>query len=123
MRPLRLLGASAGFIVWSSAVVLLYAGLSLGCEAGLQTRPLAWTNVLTVLLAGIWIVHLAALIGLQWYSLALWHRDFVTENTPDTARFLGGITCLITAAALISTFVVGFPLLMLPPCSRIPLWM
>jgi hypothetical protein len=123
MSARRLLVAIVGFIVWSSAVVLLYAGLSLGCEAGLQTRSLAWTNVLTVVLAGIWLAHVAALIGLQWYALAHWHRGTAHEGTLGSARFLSGITCLITAAALVSTLVVGFPLLLLPPCSRIPLWM
>jgi hypothetical protein len=117
----RLLIALSGLIVWSIAFVVLYAGLSLGCEAGLQLRPFAWTNMLTIVLGALWAIHLGALGALQWYALRLWHVGPEAES--GVGRFLAAATCLIAATGLISTLVIGLPIVILPPCTRIPLWL
>jgi hypothetical protein len=121
MSAFRLVVAIAGLIVWSSAFVVLYAGLSVGCEAGLQQRPLIGTNALTVLLGALWLAHLGALGALQWYAIRVWHR--AVEVQSGLARFLTAVTCLIAGTGLFSTLVMGLPILVLPPCSRVPLWL
>ena len=102
----RILLASAGLIVWASAFVVLYGGLSLGCEAGMAGASL------TVWLAVAWVGHLAVLGWLQWKALG----DWKSADVPD-AGFLSALTCLIAAVGILSTVVVGFPILVLPPCS------
>lgn len=110
-----LLLAAAGLIIMSSAFVFLYGGVGLGCALGWQTRPILGTNLLTLLLIGLWFVHLAALGALQWYALGLWHNT----AGPDAAaeRFFSATICLVAAIGLIATIYIGFPVLVLPPCA------
>jgi hypothetical protein len=121
VSALRLLVATGGLIVWSSAFVVLYAALSLGCEAGLQERPVAGTNALTLVLGGLWVIHLAVVGALQWYGVSLWRRGAGAGE--GAGRFLAAATCLIALTGLVSTVVIGLPVLVLPPCSRVPLWL
>ncbi|KQP43167.1 hypothetical protein [Pseudorhodoferax sp. Leaf274] len=103
--PVRwLLGTTAGLLVWASSFVVLYAGLTLGCEAGWHARRLAGANLLTVALAMAWLAHLVALAAL-WRWFGGW-----TEPLRRLARVL-------TAVALAATVFTGWPLLALPPCA------
>lgn len=112
---LWLLLATAGLIIMSSAFVFLYGGVGLGCALGWETRAVFGTNLLTLILIGLWLLHLAALGALQWYALGLWHN----AAGPDAAaaRFLSATTCLVAAIGLIATVYIGFPVLVLPPCA------
>jgi hypothetical protein len=112
---LWLLTASGGLILFSSAFVLLYAAIGVGCELGWDTRPLGGTNLLTALLGLVWVAHIVALGALQWYAAGLWRRADGPEKA--TARLLAAMTCLLAAAGLVSTVFVGFPILVLPPCA------
>jgi hypothetical protein len=107
--------ASGGLILWSSAFVLLYAALGVGCALGWQLIPLAGSNVLTIVLAAIWLVHLALLGAFQWYAHGLWRR----ASGPDegAAKFLAGSACLIAAIGIFATVFIGFAVLLLPPCA------
>ena len=107
--------ASGGLIIWSSAFVFLYAGLGAGCALGWQHIPLLGTNLLTMLLTGFWLVHLAALAAFQWYAYGLWER--ATGPDVAAAKFLAGSTCLIAAIGTFSTVFIGFAVLLLPPCA------
>lgn len=101
-----LLGATAGLLVWASSFVLLYAALSLGCEAGWHTRRLAGANLLTGVLALVWLAHLLALAALwRWFG-----RWPAVGLQPRLARML-------TGAAFAATVWTGWPLLVLPPCA------
>lgn len=101
-----LLGATGGLLLWASSFVVLYALLSLGCEAGWHTRPLAGTNLLTGVLVGAWLVHVLALATL-WKWLGGWPQD---GPQPRLARVLA-------AVALAATVWTGWPVLALPPCA------
>lgn len=110
-RPRALLTLIAGYLVWSSCFVLLYALLSVGCELQLQLRPgPLGTNALSLLLAAAWLLHLGALAWLIRAAL---------RPRPDGAApvFLRHLTLLLHVTALAATLWVGFPLLVLPPCS------
>lgn len=99
-----LLGTTAGLLLWASSFVVLYAGLSLGCEAGWQVRRWAGANLLTAALALAWAVHLLALAALWWW-FGRW-----AEPLRRMAR-------LLTAVAAAATVWTGWPLLALPPCT------
>ena len=122
--PLRLWSVFAGLLVWCSAFLMLYAGLSLGCEAGWQHRTVAGTTWLTALLAGIWLLHIAAL-GVLAAMLLRRHPDVKIahdgEQHPSAPRPQGGfltrLALVLTAAATACTAWIGWPALLLPPCT------
>ncbi len=114
MSAARLLLAVSGLIVWSSGFVMLYAGLSIGCKAGVHQTGVLGANLLTALLFVVLIVHLAVLAGLQWHALTLWRRERGTGGYP---AFLAALTCLVTAVGLAGMLAVGLPVLMVPPCD------
>ncbi|KQP21223.1 hypothetical protein [Pseudorhodoferax sp. Leaf265] len=99
-----LLGTTAGLLVWASSFVVLYAGLTLGCEAGWHARRLYGINLLTGALALAWLLHLLALAAL-WRWFGPW-----TGALRHMARVL-------TAVAAAATLWTGWPLLALPPCA------
>jgi hypothetical protein len=110
----RLLLAVSGLIVWSSGLVALYGGMTLGCEAGLHRHPMLGTNLLTLLLAAVLLVHLGLLVALQWYAWVAWQRR---RGTGDAAAFLASLTLLVTAVAVVGMVAVGLPVIMVPPCA------
>ncbi len=114
MSALRLLIATGAFVIWSIAFVVLYAGYSVGCEVGLDRNEIGGINALTLTLAGLWLAHLVALGGMQWYGIALWRR---TEGQDaGLHRFLAATTCLLSASGIVALIFLGFPLLLTPPC-------
>lgn len=104
-RPIHwLLGCTAGLLLWASSFVVLYAGLTLGCEAGWHAGRLAGLNLLTGALALAWLVHLLALAAL-WRWFGGW------------AEPLRRLARVLTAVAVAATVWTGWPLLALPPCA------
>ncbi|TFL10005.1 hypothetical protein CSC67_18300 [Pusillimonas caeni] len=105
--------AIAGFIVWASAFVVLYAGHALGCVyVPSSIQPATVTAALVVL----WAVHMAAGAALAWRSggrLRLLRHD---GDCRVRARFMWRAAFLIDASALGATFVTGLPLLAFPAC-------
>ncbi len=102
-----LLGISGAWLLWASCFVWLYAGLSLGCEAGWHTLPAPGGNRLTLALAIAWVAHLLALGALLvWWTL----RRPGAGLLPVLARTLSWI-------ALAATLWIGWPVLTLPPCA------
>ncbi|MFU8817348.1 MAG: hypothetical protein ACNA7W_18525 [Pseudomonadales bacterium] len=113
MSARRLLLAISGLIVWSSAFVVLYAALSVGCAAGVHHLQLGAIDALTALLLALFLAHLAGLAGLQWYALVGWRKR---RNPSRSNGFLAVLFCLVTAASTVSLFFIGLPLLLVPPC-------
>ncbi|GHD01769.1 hypothetical protein GCM10007320_60400 [Pseudorhodoferax aquiterrae] len=103
--PIRWLwGSTAALLVWASCFVVLYAGLTLGCEAGWHARRLGGVNLLTGALALAWCVHLLALAALWWWF----------GHWAEPLRRLARMLTVVAAAATVWT---GWPLLALPPCA------
>lgn len=98
-----------GFLLWSSCFVVLYALLSLGCEAG-------WGGWLRPVLAAAWALHLlaiAAVLALQWKM-----RAAAGDGEPlAPPRSLQGPALALTTAALLATAWIGWPVLALPACA------
>jgi uncharacterized membrane protein YidH (DUF202 family) len=113
MSARRLLLAIAGMIIWASAFVVLYVGLSVGCAAGIQQHQTLGANSLTAVLVALFGLHLAALGGLQWYALSNWRRR---RDPTRSSGYMAVLTCMLTAVAIVSLLFIGLPLLMVPPC-------
>jgi len=101
-----LFGVSGALLLWASCFVWLYAGLSLGCEAGWHALPAPGGNRLTLALAVAWVAHLLALAA--W--LGWWMRRSGGGLLPMLARTLSW-------TALAATLWIGWPVLTLPPCA------
>jgi hypothetical protein len=113
--PGTLIGAAFGWIVWSFAFVLLYAVLSLGCMFGWHGGSVGGSNLLTPLLAAIWVGHLAvlgALLAFTWRA-----RPSADEHGTGTHRLLSFATRVGYVSALMATVWLGFPILLLAPCA------
>nr|WP_145546157.1 hypothetical protein [Variovorax boronicumulans] len=97
-------GSTAALLVWASCFVVLYAGLTLGCEAGWHARRLGGVNLLTGALAMAWSAHLLALAALWWWF----------GHWAEPLRRLARVLTVVAATATVWT---GWPLLALPPCA------
>ncbi|HEY2624183.1 MAG TPA: hypothetical protein VGI53_12115 [Dyella sp.] len=106
LPPRRLWWLTAGFIVWCSALVVLYALHAIGCAFGWSAGPLRWS------LAIVLLVHLVV-IAWMWRHLA--------TATPDPelgqgAVFLQTIVVWTLIAALVATVITFAPSLVLKTC-------
>lgn len=101
-----LAGSTAGLLLWASSFVLLYGGLSLGCQAGWQQRPFLGTDLLRAALVATWLLHLLALAALGG-GLRRWPR----------AHPLAALSRSLTAIAFAAAAGTGWPVLALPPCA------
>jgi hypothetical protein len=104
--PQRLWGLMAGFAVWCSALVILYAVHAIGCAFAWSAGPLR---------LGLAVVLLAHLIVIGW----MW-RDFAGAG-PDpvlgeTGTFLHWAVVWTVIAAFVATALTLGPLLLLTVC-------
>ena len=103
LPPRRLWWLAAGFVLWCSALVMLYALHAIGCTFGWAT---------TALRVGLALVFVAHVVVIAW----LWrHR---ATRTPDPAHgtsgtFLHEVATWTLIAALASTVLVFSPRLWL----------
>lgn len=112
----QLLRMSAGLFIWCSAFVVLYTGLSLGCQNLDIPADAVLLNPVTAALVLAVGVHAAALIVL----LIRRHRRPVAATDGESERssaFRQGIEGLVLWASLAGLLFIAFPLLMVPPCA------
>lgn len=104
--PRRLWWLAAGFLVWCSALILLYALHAIGCA-------FAWsTGALRVGLAVVLLVHL---IVIGW----MWRKLTATGPEPDlgeSGTFLRDVVIWTLMAALVATVLTFGPPLLLTTC-------
>ena len=101
----------SGLTIWSAWFVVLYGGLSVGCQLApplLTQGPATWLNILLGLST---LVVVAVLLALAWH---LWRQH--AEHEQQVRRFI----CLTSAAlylvSALATLAVALPVLFLPPC-------
>jgi hypothetical protein len=99
-RPVHLLWLVAGFGLWSSALVVVYAFHAIGCAFGFTP---------TGLRLGIGLVTLGHVLAL--FALV---RRLDRRSPPGT---LGAVARWTIAAALVATIVTFVPLLALTTCT------
>lgn len=108
----RLAMLAAGFTIWASAFVALYAMLSVGCRFGWDGIELAaGVSLQRAQLAAIFLVHLAA--G-AWLATTL--RPCPSSGDAATALFLRRAAWGAAVAALASTAFSFFGVFMLTAC-------
>lgn len=99
-----------GLTVWSVWFVVLYGGLSIGCQLAPphpDQGPWNWLNLL------LGLSTLVIVGALAWLAIELWRAGGQLEGT-------GRYICLTSAAlygvSAFSTLAVALPVLFLPPC-------
>ncbi len=97
--PARMLWLVAGFVVWSSAFIVLYSLQALGCAYGWPDLPHR--------------IVLFAVLGLHLAALALLFRR---GRERVEGRFLRSVVVLTLWAALAATLLTYTPALALSAC-------
>jgi len=103
----RMIWLVIGHIAWATGFVALYASLSIGCEYGWDTMPLA--AGLTVQRAMLILLFLATLVATAAVSMVTWRRWSMARNKEQSrapapflewAAFVSSLTAV--AAAIVS---------------------
>ena len=104
--PHLIIWLGAGFAVWASALVVLYALQAIGCA-------FVWLAVpLRLGLGAVILMHLAVLAAM-WHRLAT-HFDGANDN--DTLSFLVAASLWATIAAVVAVVFTLGPALFLTTC-------
>ncbi len=115
LGALKLLAAVAGFVVWSSAFVVLYSIQGYACASELRNAVWLGFNAATLVLTGAWLLHLAAGGALLW---AAWRALPAGQSGEQDARtFLLGLTWMFAVSGFVATIYIGAPVLVLHPCA------
>lgn len=108
-----LLSAAAllgGYLVWSTAFVMLYGLHGLACA--LVAGDSAW---LRLALGAVWLVHVA--VGIL---LLIWLRRRARGAGDETGRFVAQVAVTLAAAGSFATAWTGLPLLLTRACEPPP---
>lgn len=114
VAPARLLLAIAGFLIWSSAFVLLYGVNAIGCEWGWRRFDLGPLSLQRGALIVIWVVHLGALGAVL---LTTWRGLARAKNQGRLERFLGVVALGANVGASVATGWIAIPLIGLSACA------
>ncbi|MBU8975870.1 hypothetical protein JI752_006910 [Lysobacter sp. MMG2] len=107
LAPRRLWWLGAGFALWCSALVVLYAVHAIGCR-------FAWASgSLRLTLAALLLAHMIA-IGWLWHRFSLAMRG--PGQTPISA-FVHAVIVWTLVAALVSAIIALAPALLLTTCT------
>ena len=106
VAPRRLWWLGAGFTVWCSALVVLYALHAIGCAFGWPTGPLRSSMVV------VFVVHLVV-IGWMWRNFAKAGPD---PADGQTGSFLHQAIVWTAIAAVVATLLTFGPPLLLSTC-------
>lgn len=112
----RLLRMIAGLLVWFSAFVGLYAGLSVGCQHLAPAPEAGLINPVTGMLALIAVLHALALAAL----IAYWWKRPSSRGPGESRagqRFRHRIEGLVLFLSLTGLVWIAFPVFMVPPCA------
>lgn len=113
--PVSVLIMMGGLIVWSSAFVALYGGMSLACVYGVPDFTWAGLHGINWALLLLLVLHLALLGWMTWYSWRGLRR--LGHDAPRSQRFAWRTTYLLNVAGLFGTAWIGFPILFIVPCA------
>lgn len=112
----QLLRLSAGVLIWCSAFVMLYAGLSLGCQWHAVPVEAGLANLVTAGLLGVFSVHALALIALLVYRQRRPVRPAAGESE-GSCRLRHRVEGIVLCLSLAGLVFLAFPVLMVPPCA------
>lgn len=106
--PIEILGLVAGFAIWSSAFVSLYAVHGGACDGGWFARQETIRVVLAVILALHLLLHAA---------LCFWLWGRAKEKTVPSVFFLRTATFVLALAAAGATLWTSAPVFILRVCG------
>ena len=106
------LSALSGLGIWALCFVVLYAGLSLGCQAGIGQSQWGGLNTLSLLLSLAWLAHAIWLGALVWRA---WMRQR-DAGQAEVGGFMRTLTVGLHAAAWLALLPLAAPILVLAPC-------
>lgn len=104
--PIEILGLVAGFAIWSSAFVSLYALHGGACEDGWFSSP----GAVRAVLAAVLILHLLLHAALCYW---LWRR---VQAGDGSVVFLRTASLILSVAAMGATIWTSAPVLVLQIC-------
>lgn len=102
-----------GYVIWSFALVFLYAGHANICAGADAWRSAANLRSALWLPGLFWVVHIMASGGFALWS---WRSYRVFEAQEPPRRFLHGVTVSLALSAFIATVMIGLPMLLVSPC-------
>lgn len=111
-RPRGLLGLVAGYLVWSSAFLVLYGMHALGCAWDWEAVSAGPTSLLRLTLVVAWVAHVALAGGLTLFS---WRIGRGVEGN-EGAGLVARTTLILSASALVATLWTGIPVVAYPLC-------
>ena len=106
VQPRKIWWLGAGFIVWCSAIAVLYALHAIGCVFDWPSTLLRWSLVV------VFGLHMAATAWL-WYRFAKTRPD---PRQGPTGRFMHDVMLWSAIAAAAATLVTFAPPLLLSTC-------
>lgn len=104
----------AGFAIWASAFVTLYAVLSLGCAWRWDAATVGPVSLQRAALVGVWLAHLLPAAGLVIWTRRRAHR---LADAGDPSAFLTRISFWTNGVALCATVLNFLPILPLSACT------
>ena len=109
----NLLLLMAGMVIWSSAFIMLYAGLSIGCVFGWHMMALGPISLLRAILIGLWLVHIGLIAGLLCWT---YRRKRIAEESNEIETFFAGSVFVASVVAGVVTVINYAPILGLSLC-------
>lgn len=106
-HPLHL---AIGLTVWFVFFIVVYGGMSVGCEisdARYSTNPLNIINGFVLLVTIIFTIPLA------WLA---WKCHLATPSKPNQGRFVMRLSAVLYGISALATVLVGLPGAIYPPC-------
>lgn len=103
---------TAGFLIWSSAFLSLYAVASVGCAFGWPQMDAGPLSLQRAVLVGLWVAHLAAFLPLA----CLVRRRRLPDRGDGGAVFMDA-PAWTTGAAFAATVFTGLPAAVLTACA------
>lgn len=101
-----------GYVLWSAALVALYAGHALSCETDASKLTVLRIPLATWFVGAIWLVHI---VGTSVFALWIWRwRQVPAAEPPRT--FVHTLTLALAASAFLATLWIGLPVLFVSPC-------
>lgn len=120
LAPGRLTGMALPMALWALHFVGVYSLAGLGCEHGWQARPLAGSNLLSVLLVAVTVPFLLALLLLGLRARRAWQRHAGNQAADPRQRRHALVSMATTVLAVLAAIAIVFtatPALLLPPCA------
>lgn len=117
-----LVGVIMSMIAWAVWFVVVYGLTGVGCDAGWHLQDTALGNRLSVAMVAVTLLTVAFQAWCAWRGWVGYRAGREGTAGPGLeadrrARFLGLVMLVVALIAIVSTLMIGLPILMLDPCA------